>query len=231
VDQGLVDEVLASIPGGRVTYRYFKDRYALQLLAYAAAEASSVRELRRSRFAPLLMKAIGATGARASQRQWRGLGAARFLLPLPTEDYELTFGTWGSTDDWWWNQTTRSGFNIVLQLNFPAGHDRAYRRLVDPQDGDPFAFGGHPINDMGLRTLAWSRIDIAPECGEALIEEIQSDWVREAELAAAGALSNLIDGILAPPIGWESSDAMLRRSTGTSTMFWLDIAACGAKLC
>lgn len=199
LDQRTADEILASLAGGRVTYRYFKDRYALQLLAYAAAEAWSVRALRQSRFAPLLMK----PSVRQALADRNGRGVDWLLLdsyfPSPTEDYELTFGIWGSIRNWHWNQTTRSGFNIVLQLNFPAGHDRVYRRLIDPRKEDPFSCGWHPINRAGLRTLAWSRIDVEPESGEALIEEIQSDWVRNAEDAAIDALSNLVDGFVAAP--------------------------------
>ena len=38
----------------------------------------------------------------------------------------------------------------------------------------------HPVSQGKDRTLAWSRIDIDLARDEALIEEIQTDWIREA---------------------------------------------------
>ena len=92
-------------------------------------------------------------------------------FPAGTEDYALTLGLWGeeraSTS---WTQTTRAGLNVVVQLNFPAAHDRAYQRYVEPLK-DPFELSFHPIRQNGRHTLAWSRVDIDPERGEALIED------------------------------------------------------------
>jgi hypothetical protein len=76
--------------------------------------------------------------------------------------------------------TSRRGFNLVLQLNFSSRHDEPYRKLVDPDDYRPFELGGHPVAKGALHTLAWSRLDIDLNTGEALIEEIQTDWIREA---------------------------------------------------
>jgi hypothetical protein len=48
-----------------------------------------------------------------------------------------------------------------------------------------FNYTNHPVLKKGERsyfrqTLAWARIDLDFYCGEALIEEVQSDWVRRA---------------------------------------------------
>jgi hypothetical protein len=201
----LAKEILASLPGEGVPFRYFKDRYAVQLLAYAAAEGRSLSELRRGRFRPLLQKPevrriLGARGGRGVD--WRLLDS---YFPAPTEDYQLTFGSWGAEGDRRWNQTTRAGVNIVLQLNFSLAHDRAYRRYVEPRDDHPFEFSCHPINRNGRHTLAWSRLDIDPERGEALIEELQSDWIRQAEHAGEAALRGLVEGEFEPP--WWLEDA------------------------
>jgi hypothetical protein len=68
----------------------------------------------------------------------------------------------------------------VLQLNFDAAHDEAYQRKVKPMRGaHPIADDWHPIA-KNRNTLAWARIDLDLRTGEALIEEVQSDWVREA---------------------------------------------------
>ena len=199
MDIRLAEEILASLPGGGVPFRYFKDRYAVQLLAYAAAEGRSLSELRRGRFRPLLQKPevrriLAACGGR--RIDWEFLDS---YFPSPTEDYQLTFGSWGAEGDWRWNQMTRSGVNVVLQLNFPLAHDRAYRRYVEPGDDHPFEYSGHPINENGRHTLAWSRLDIDLERGEALIEEVQSDWIRNAEWASEAALGSLVEGQFDPP--------------------------------
>lgn len=199
MERSLAEEVVASLPGSGVTYRYFKDRYAVQLLAYAAAQGRRLPELKRGYLAPLFQKPTvrALLGARGSHDvDWSVLDS---YFPSPTEDYEVTLGLWGSERDWRWNQTSRPGFNVVVQLNFPVAHDRAYRRYVAPRERHPFARSCHPINAEGLHTLAWSRLDIDLEHREALIEEIQSDWIREAELAAGDALKTLIDGRIHPP--------------------------------
>jgi hypothetical protein len=200
VEHALAKSVLASLPQGPVAFRYFKDRYALQLLAYAASEGRSLSEMRRGRFGPLLQKplvrrVLGERGGR--HVDWEVLDN---YFPAHTERYRLTFGLWGDARDWWWNQTTRRGFNLVLQLNFSAAHDRAYRRYICPHAEDhPFVRYGHPVNETEPHTLAWSRIDIDFDTGEALIEEIQSDWVRDAADLATIALANLCEGRLTVP--------------------------------
>jgi hypothetical protein len=199
LDIRLAEEILASLPGGGVPFRYFKDRYAVQLLAYAAAEGRSLSELRRGRFRPLLQKPevrriLGARGGRGVD--WGFLDS---YFPAPIEDYHLTFGLWGTEGDWRWNQTSRPGINVVVQLNFPLAHDRAYRRYIEPREDHPFEYSCHPINENGRHTLAWSRLDIDLERGEALIEEIQSDWIREAESASDVALRGFGEGELKLP--------------------------------
>jgi hypothetical protein len=199
VERSSAEEILASLSGREIVFRYFKDRYALQLLAYAAAEGKSLSEMRRGRFRPLLQK----PSVRAILATRGGRGADWNLLDTwfskPTEDYTLTFDLWGDVCDSTWYQTTRPGFNLVVQLNFPPAHDRAYRRYVEPRGDDPFTFEAHPIHSGGRNTLAWSRLDVDLERREALIEEIQSDWIRDAARAGESALVSLVVGDFEPP--------------------------------
>jgi hypothetical protein len=200
LELSFAEEVRASLPRDRILFRYFKDRYALQLLAYAAAEWRTLAEMRRGRFGPLLQKPavrriFGTRGGRGMD--WELLDS---YFPRPTEDYELTFGLWGGNDDdRFWNQTTRPGFNLVVQLNLPASHNRAYRKYIEPGERHPFEFKWHPIHHGDLHTLAWSRLDIDLECGEGLIEEVQSDWIRNAEAAGQEALASLSEGEIEVP--------------------------------
>jgi hypothetical protein len=161
------------------TFRYHRDEYALLLLGWAVRDRVRVSELRQTPLAPLLKKPIT---RRVLSRAADGWVRAEDLTlegahPHP---YVVTIGRWGDPeDDHDDNQTTRRGENLVVQVNFPDGHDWEYRMLVDPRDDRPFASFGHPVSSERL-TMAWARIDLDLASGEALIEEIQSDWVREA---------------------------------------------------
>jgi hypothetical protein len=187
MDREYANEILACLPKERTCYHYFKDRYALQLLGYAAGDGTPIEDLRRSAYAPLLNKP-------AVRQLLAGCGHGRLDRPTtetqwqqPLLPFLLTVGTWGD-DRWWWgNQTSRPGFNLVLRLNFSDDHDRKFRRLLRPYYWNESLnwFRAHPVLETGERpyyreTLAWSRLDVDLENGEALIEEIQTDWVREA---------------------------------------------------
>ena len=78
-----------------------------------------------------------------------------------------------------WYQTSRPGKNLVLQLNFSGRHNQPYYRLMQPAEGHLFQPDYHPASHKEP-TLAWARLDIDLDAGEALIEEIQNDWIREA---------------------------------------------------
>ena len=207
MNKRLAESVLASLPSKQVAFPYFKDRYALQLLAYAAAEGRAPSEMRRGRFAPLFQKPAIRRVVGSSKRgaDWELLDT---YFPRHTQHYQLTFDTWGHGDGFAGNQTTRPGVNVVVQLNFPDAHDRAYRRYLRPGDEGPFECDGHPINLRGRHTLAWSRLDIDFETGEALVEEIQSDWIRYAGYAAERALAALVAGRLENPIYDAVCDAL-----------------------
>jgi len=163
-------------------FRYFKDQYALTLLAWRMGGARSVRELKKSDLAPLLAKPVVAPAlARASDGVLRveDLAAVQSANAL---EYRVTLGTWGDPEGWSpsWDQTTRPGINVVLQLNFTREHNRAYQRLLRPDPGCyPFLWSCHP-NAPRSPTMSWARIDVAFDDGEAIIEEIQSDWVKNA---------------------------------------------------
>jgi len=106
------------------------------------------------------------------------------VWPMDTREFILTLDRWGG-EDRSWQQTCRPGWNLVLQLNFTSAHGQAMQRLLKTRERAIFNFGGHPVVEPGpdeapRDTLAWARIDLDWTHDEALIEEIQSDWVREA---------------------------------------------------
>jgi hypothetical protein len=71
---------------------------------------------------------------------------------------------------------------VVLQLNFGRAHNAAYQKLLRPERA-LFSCSCHPIHERHL-TMSWARIDIEESAGEAIIEEVQNDWLREALEAA-----------------------------------------------
>jgi len=181
-----IDEIIACLDKGRTLFYYFRDRYALLLMKYHVGRGKPIREIRRSRYSRLLSKPMFKELIR---KAGDGVVTEELLngvwVPRP-ECYLLTLGKWGARGREWgsWHcgyyQTSRQGANLVLQLNFSAKHNRPYYELIRPGDYHPFECFLHPITRPGYHTLAWSRIDIDMGCGEALIEEIQNDWIRLA---------------------------------------------------
>jgi len=171
----------------RIIYHYFPDRYAFELLAGVAGSGVSVATLKGSRFARLLTRP---TVKEFLAGRGAGVITALDLLghwPTRPSAYVLTLGEWGDrdTDDWdrEWDQTCRPGLNLVIQINFSGEHDRQYQKHLGADDPGHFATCAHPINRTGRRTLSWARVDLSESGDEALVEEIQSDWVRLASRA------------------------------------------------
>lgn len=197
MERRLAEEIRASLRGREVVHRYYRDRYALQILTYAAP-GRRPSQLRRGRLRPLLEKpevrrVLGKLGGRGID--WSLLDS---YFPARTEEYGISLGIWGGEGDASWYQMSRPGYGVVVQLNFPRKHERAYRRYVDPDGVDPFVAESHPVRLDGSHTLAWARVDLDLRWGEALIEEIQNDWIRYAGWAADSALRSLVDGEVYP---------------------------------
>lgn len=112
-----------------------------------------------------------------SRAGWEALGAA---FDLRWMDFELSFADWGVGQDRGWHQMSREGGNLVVQLAFPTDHAALMRRYLPEMPRHKFEYQLHPVRRDGRPTLAWARLDIDPARGVALIEEIQSDWLRFA---------------------------------------------------
>ena len=177
----LAKEIIADLPKDRTLFYYFKDRYAVMLLEQMLASENSISQIKKSKFNKLLVRPpladlIKQKGDGKLSKQ--DLGACWPVNPLC---YRLTLGTWGEEKPKFaqsYYQTSRKGINLVLQLNFSRKHDTEYEKLIDQTDAQPFNYEDHPTARAGFNTLAWARIDLDFESGEALIEELQSDWVR-----------------------------------------------------
>ena len=172
-----VNEIIACLPKERTLFNYYKDRYAFLLLSLAC-QKNKVDD-----FAKLLNK--------PAIRQWFGqqgkvdLNADRLKShgSEASNDFVLSLTNWDGTDPEY-DQTSRAGHNLVLQLGFSNKHEALYKKLMCGAF-QPFALLCHPVMDREKKhhrfreTMAWARIDLCFESNEALIEEIQTDWVRE----------------------------------------------------
>ncbi len=178
MDEQTVKDVIACLAGERTLFSYFPGRYALMLLARASRGRASVRALRSGPFAPLLEKPLVKEALATA-----GCGCvspADFdLWPGQPAEFLLALDSWGHRSRRRYHQTSRSGFNLVLQLNFNTGDMARFARLVDyPRD---YNLGVHPCCKDPQRyreTLAWARMDVCFDTDAVLIEEIQSDFVR-----------------------------------------------------
>ena len=185
MDRKLALEIINCLPKDRSLYSYYKDYYALQLLKYFVGEGKKISAVKRSRYGKLLSKAV--------VKKMLAVCGSNQLLPGHFEQhwcethqyFSLTLDIWNGNEAGW-SQTSRRGWNLVLQLNFSNQHNSQYRKLVKPVENQVLNYSCHPVfrrtRDQYFReTLAWARLDVDFSNDECLIEEIQSDWIRDAK--------------------------------------------------
>ncbi|MHC4966908.1 MAG: hypothetical protein ACYTGE_18645, partial [Planctomycetota bacterium] len=169
-----IKAINAEVPPFRRTFHYFKDRFALMLLSYVVGKGKAIRLLKQTPFAGLLRKPL-------VKRVCAGLGGGRLTphalasaWPDEAEAFGLSISAWGTYGKWEpWLQTSRPGFNLVLHLNLTGPRCRECREAFNASGVDEWC--DHPWTKESF-TLAWARLDIDRKSGEALIEEVQSDW-------------------------------------------------------
>ncbi|MCU7843235.1 MAG: hypothetical protein KZQ93_05280 [Candidatus Thiodiazotropha sp. (ex Monitilora ramsayi)] len=183
MDRNDIQELLACLSKERTLYRYCRDYYAVQLLKIAADRHGSIHALKGSRFGRLLNKpAMSPLLSRCGDGQISNNDLSGYWQE-PGTTYLVTTGVWGSRSGRY-QQTSRPGYNLVLRLNFNHQHDALLRESIHPTRDGVFNYWGHPQLERGDRsyyreTMAWARLDIDLDRDEVLVEEIQSDWVRD----------------------------------------------------
>lgn len=188
----LVDEIIACLPQDRTLMHYYRDRYAVYLLARLIKEKGipKVSDLKRTPLGKYLAKPV----VNSVLDHWgaENIGEPMLRQCWPTavessvEPYRLSLGRWGdkhSRNDGW-QQTTRRGTNLVLHLNFSSKHDTDFRSWTGVEEWQSFNYGSHPTSDKYCNTLAWARLDIDFQSNSVLIEEIQTDWLRRVTWAS-----------------------------------------------
>lgn len=184
MDIRVFGDVVACLPRGRTLFYYERDRFAVHLIDYLMSAGWTATEIRASGLKRLLDKppvrvALAAAGRAKFVRE--DVVFVPMTNPVP---WRLSLARWSALQDHRNRQVTRKGLNLVLQVNFAAQHNAEYRRHISPANASLFRVKGHPSSDTE-HTMSWCRIDADLDTGEALIEEIQSDWFK----CAASALS------------------------------------------
>lgn len=169
-----------------IAYYYFKDRHVIDKILALDHSEISVASLKKKGFDQWLQKPILSQTIKSNQGQLRR-NDLESLLPDNTCYFNITFGKWGEEARRYkkdkWNQTSRAGYGLVLQLNFSMSHHQQFFKLLKPNSWgkDEFLCISHPVAQSRYTTMAWSRMDIDFETGELLIEELQNDWLRNLD--------------------------------------------------
>lgn len=183
MDHESAHEVIACLGDERKIFHYYRDRYSLGLLRQLAGRQDNgelpLARLRQSPYAGLLQKPrlrriLASLGRQALSEAF----IAGHDHDPQQEAFVLGIDQWGggSYRARRRQQTSRPGCNLVLQLNLSRRHDANYARLGCAPG--LFNYRGHPVSGK-RNTLAWARIDLDWASNTALIEEIQSDWIRD----------------------------------------------------
>lgn len=177
-----INELLDCLVGERTLFHYYPDRYAVYLLdRYLRKQGDMpIRNLRSGEHAKLLSRPL-------LKELIKGLGHGRLsrddlnaFWPDETQAYVLTLGTWGQKNEYRWAQTSRPGSNLVLQLNLSEQWAQKIQNVLDERLNEYIGMF-HPLSEKRSATLAWARLDLDMGSGVSLIEEIQSDLVKELE--------------------------------------------------
>lgn len=178
-----IAEIMAVFEGYREKFPYVKDGFALTRILDETGDGKAVRDIRKGpngRFLslPLLRDFIARAGGGKLTPE-----LFFYNSPDPTDLYIVTLDKWGNDRKYWgrgWDQMARPGFNLVVQLNLSGKHLEKMRRVDQALvDYVTPVWTDHPVRSDGAITVSWARIDMDVMAGVALIEEIQSDWVRE----------------------------------------------------
>lgn len=180
-----LEEILACLKGERTLFRYQRDAYALALLRDYIGVGMSIAELRQSAYAKLLQKPLVKQAlAMAGKAALKPVHLDWVIAQQTNLNFVLTLASWGTerNSERQYKQLSRTGYHLVLQLNFANDHQQQYSRWVKEASPAEFSSWGHPVVKTGrYETLAWVRIDLDFAANQALIEEIQSDWVRQVK--------------------------------------------------
>jgi hypothetical protein len=189
MNEKLLEEVIACLPIERTQFFYFKDQYAAYLLKQYLTTATSndIHSIKHSKLKKLLDKPLVKDTLKNSGNGKLEIAQLENLWSEQTEHYVLTLGRWGHKKRYDRNQTSRPGANLVLQLNLSNQFDAMFKAIAGCHL-NRLTSSSHPKSRKRTATLAWARLDMDFDTGEILIEEIQSDLIRDLEYTYNRAL-------------------------------------------
>lgn len=182
------DTLMALAPNTGTRLTYFNDRFALELLDnFIGEEGRRLCDIRASRFGRLLHRPAVKDVIRYCGDGWLTRERLRWHWSDNATQMPITLGRWASDPydplDVDWHQTSRHGTNLVLQVNFPGQHDQDFVDVMRRRTRQFFNYHSHPVSTDPVNTLGWARLDIEPASHDVLVEEIQSDWIRDVREA------------------------------------------------
>lgn len=185
----LAREVMECLPSGRTLFRYSKDDYAFQLLRILSAREGRIHKLRRTPARKLLEKpAVKPHLAACSDGVLKPFSLPENQFAADSRCYRLSLDVWGGDSKYWhWDQVSRNGASLVLQMNLNRSQSAKLRSCYMSEGKDPFENHLHPVRNGAVPTIAWARLDFDLETGEALVEELQTDLLRDLKCYAETA--------------------------------------------
>lgn len=189
MDEQQLQEIIDCLPSQRTLFPYFKDQYAIYLLQrfLLGTDGKNIRDIRQSPVKKLLEKPLLKDSLKQAGNGLLNAQQLENLWPSSSEQYVLTVGKWGNKNDYAWAQTSRPGANLVLQLNLNNQLDALFESATGV-NLNRITPSQHPRSQKRSATIAWARLDMDFETGEILIEEIQSDLIRNLESTYKRAL-------------------------------------------
>ncbi|MBX2824840.1 MAG: hypothetical protein KTR33_08945 [Gammaproteobacteria bacterium] len=183
MNKKLVQEITECLPQGKTPFPYFRYRYAAMLLPWLVPDGTAIAELKKRPVGKLLEKPPTRQALEQCGDGRFSAAGCHLAWAEPHEDFLLTLSEWSGERGY--SQLSRSGSNLVLQVNMNQSLLHLFEKLVTDDYHWRFYNFGHPIlrqrqDGMVRQTLGWIRIDLDLQSDEALIEEVQSDWLRAA---------------------------------------------------
>ncbi|MEL6536319.1 MAG: hypothetical protein AAFQ98_12965 [Bacteroidota bacterium] len=183
MDKTQRDAVLELLPNYAVPCGYFRDKYALdQLARLTRSQPQKVQTLKAGPGAGFLQKPTVKRFLATIPDGVVKPDPLKGFWPAEVLPFNWTVGSWGTDDptDYLWHQTTRMGHNLVLQLNLDRSIIDEYYRITGDNNIQQFVECDHPYAKKEV-TLAWARLDFDLDGKAVLIEEVQTDFVREVK--------------------------------------------------
>jgi hypothetical protein len=192
----LAREVMECLPSGRTLFRYAKDDYAFLLLRLLSGKERNIHKLRQTLARKLLEKpAVKPYLAACPGGMLEPDNFPESSYSSEERCYRLSLDVWGGERKYWhWDQVSRNGASLVLQMNLNRTQTENLRSCYTSEERDPFHNQCHPARNGDFPTLAWARLDFDLETGEALIEELQTDLLRNLQWVAESASKSKTKG-------------------------------------